>query len=173
MYLTGWRCSLRAHLQCLRTVCSAQDGMQCSMLRSGQVCKYHYNTKHWIAYLLFCYIYYLLLDRIQVSENVSAINFQGDHLRSTLQFIRRVLTRETRCSQSNCRASTESKVIRENIFSQKRLYFFFCLLLSGGQTVDLSSNLRTCQRKSVKRAIECAILQCCSSSGSRVMCRFV
>ena len=41
------------------------------------------------------------------------------------------------------------------------------------QTADLRSNLRTPQRKNVKRAIECAFLRRCSSSTSRVMRRFV
>ena len=47
------------------------------------------------------------------------------------------------------------------------------VLLSGGQAVDLRSKLRTLQRKSVKRAIECVFLRRSSSSGSRVMCRFI
>ena len=37
---------------------------------------------------------------------------------------------------------------RKTFFAKKRLNWFF--LLSGGQTVDLSWNLRTCWRKSVK-----------------------
>ena len=60
---------------------------------------------------------------------------------------------------------------RKTIFAKKRLFLEF--LLSGGQTVDLRSNLRTRWRKNVKRAIECAFLQCCISSGYGVMCQFV
>ena len=61
---------------------------------------------------------------------------------------------------------------RKTMFTKKRLFLEF--LLSGGQTVDLRWNLRTCQRKNCKRAIECSnALQRCSFSGSRVMCRFV
>ena len=56
-------------------------------------------------------------------------------------------------------------------FFAKRLFLEF--LLSGGQTVDLGSNLRAGWQNSVKRAIECAFSRRCSSSGSRVMCRFV
>ena len=59
----------------------------------------------------------------------------------------------------------------KNIFSKKRLFLEF--LLSGGQTVDLWWNLSTRLRKNVKRAIECAFLRRTSSSGFRVMCRFV
>ena len=44
-------------------------------------------------------------------------------------------------------------VITEKLFHKN---FFLEFLLSGGQTVDLRSNLRTHYRKSVKRAIEYA-----------------
>ena len=59
-------------------------------------------------------------------------------------------------------------------YSQKKRLFekqsFLEFLLSGDQTFDLRSNLRTRFRNSVKRAIECAFPERCSSSGSRVMC---
>ena len=60
---------------------------------------------------------------------------------------------------------------RKTIFAKKRLFLEF--LLSGGQTVYLRWILKICLRKNVKRAIECAFPRSCSSSGSRVMCRFV
>ena len=65
----------------------------------------------------------------------------------------------------------ESKVIVEKLYSQKRLFLEF--LLSGAQTIDLRSNMMPCSRKSFKRAIECAFARRCSSSGARVICRFV
>ena len=52
-------------------------------------------------------------------------------------------------------------------------WLFLEILLSGGQTIDLRSNMRTCWRKSVKRAIKWAYPGPCSSSGPPVMCRFV
>ena len=64
-------------------------------------------------------------------------------------------------------AFTESKVITR-LFSQEGLFLEF--LLSGGQTVELRSNLRTPWQKSVKRAIEFSSLQRCSSSGSPDIC---
>ena len=63
------------------------------------------------------------------------------------------------------------KLLQKTLIS-KKLLFSECLP-SGGQTVDLRSNLRAQQRKSVKRTIKCAFAGRCSSSGSRVMCRFV
>ena len=62
-------------------------------------------------------------------------------------------------------------LLQKTFFLQKRLFLEF--LLPIAQTIDLRLNLRACLRKSVKRAIECAFPGCCSSSGSRVMCRFV
>ena len=62
------------------------------------------------------------------------------------------------------------------LLSKKRVsqkWLFLECLLSGGQTVDLSSNMRTFQRESVKRAVECVFPWRCSSSGSRVICQFV
>ena len=67
---------------------------------------------------------------------------------------------------------TESKVMTEKRFSQKKTLFLE-FLLSRGQTVEIRQHLRTCWRKNCKRAIECAFFQLWSSSGSRVMCRFV
>ena len=63
-------------------------------------------------------------------------------------------------------------MIEKPFFSQNKTAFLE-FLLSSAQTVDRGSNLRTCQRKSFKRAIECAFEGRCSSSGCRVMCRFV
>ena len=42
---------------------------------------------------------------------------------------------------------------KKNCFAKTVILEF---LLSGGQTVDLGSNLRTCRRRSVKIAIKCA-----------------
>ena len=71
-----------------------------------------------------------------------------------------------------CGVLTEPKVITgKHFFLQKRLFLEF--LLSGGQTVDLRSNMRAQRRRCVKRAIECAFSGRFSSAGSRVMCRFV
>ena len=63
------------------------------------------------------------------------------------------------------------KLLQKNLYNKKLLLLEF--FISGGQTVDLKSNLRAYQRKSGKIVINCAFEGRCSSSGSRVMCRFV
>ena len=62
-------------------------------------------------------------------------------------------------------------LLQKNLYSKQLPFLEF--LLSGGQTVDLRSNLRTYWRSTVTRAIKCAFAGRCSSSGSRVMCQFV
>ena len=60
------------------------------------------------------------------------------------------------------------KLLQKNLF-RKNGYLWLEILLFGGQILDLTSNLRICSRKSVKRAIECAFPGHCSSLGSRVV----
>ena len=56
----------------------------------------------------------------------------------------------------------------------RKLFFVkWLFLLSGGQAVDLRSNLTSLQQKGVKKPIGCAFSRRCSSSGSWVMCRLV
>ena len=63
------------------------------------------------------------------------------------------------------------KLLQKTLVRKKRIFLEF--LLSGGPTADLTVNLRTCWRKSVKKAIECTFTGRWSSSGSWGMCRFV
>ena len=100
------------------------------------------------------------------------VKFSKWPLNVKLWFIRRVSKREIRHGKMNAVPLLSQELLqKKKLFSKKLLFLGF--LLYRGQTIDLRSNLRAQRRKSVKRAIECAILGRCSSSGSRVMCRFV
>ena len=98
-------------------------------------------------------------------------NFQYDLPRSN--YISFDATRQEKHDDGkiNIVSLLSQKLLQKNVCRKKMLFLEF--LLPGGQTVDLRSNLRTNQRKNVKRAIECAFAQHCSSFSSRVMRQFV
>ena len=98
-------------------------------------------------------------------------NFQDDLLMSNYISFDASRQEKHDAGKINVVALLSQQLLQKNYFRKKRLFLKF--LLSGGQTVDLWWNLKTCQRKNGKRAIECVFFPRCNSSGSRVMCQFV
>ena len=98
-------------------------------------------------------------------------NFQNDLLMSDYSSFDASQEGKYDAGKMNGVSLLSQKVLQKSLFSEKRLLLEF-LLSDEGQTVGLRSNLRTIKRKSVKRAIECAFPERCSSSGSGVMRRF-
>ena len=98
-------------------------------------------------------------------------NFTNYFLRSNYSSFDVSLRAKYATVKMNAVPFLSQKLLQRNLFSKTLLFLEF--LLSGGRTVDLRSKLRICWRKNVKRAIKCAFEGRCSSSGSRVMCRFV
>ena len=95
-----------------------------------------------------------------------------------MTFHLQIIYHSTRLDKRNTMLATESLCLywvksnyRKTFIAKKRLFLEF--LLPGGQTDDLRWNRRTRQRTRVKRAIEYAFVQHCSSSSSRVMRQFV
>ena len=98
-------------------------------------------------------------------------NFQHDLLRSNYISFDAARQEKHDAGKISIVSLLSQKLLQKNLCRKKLLLLEF--LLPGGQTVDLRSNLRTYWGKSVKRAIECAFAQHCSSSSSRVMRQFV
>ena len=107
----------------------------------------------------------------QVNHIDTRSNFENDLLRSNHSSFDESQKEKHDVGKMNAESWLSQKLLHNNLFRTKLQFLEF--LHCGGQTVDLRSNLRTFQRKSVKRADECAFSGRCSSSGSRVMGRFV
>ena len=98
------------------------------------------------------------------------VKFQNDLLRSNYSSFDVSQDQKYNAGKMNATSILSQKLLQQTFIAKTAIFKF---LLSGGQTVDLRSNLSTSWRKRVKRAIECVFRGRCSSSSSRVMCRFV
>ena len=98
--------------------------------------------------------------------------FQSELFKSTYRSFVASQQEKHDAGKVNVLLSLSQKLLKKKFFFAK-MAIFRVFVLCRPNCWSLRSNPRTFQRKSIKRAIECAYLRRFCSSGSRVMSRFV